>query len=276
MEIQVGSLSTIAYFLNTLVLLIGSALAGIGIHLYLLTAEIGTSVNNELAPIMIILVAIGGVLFFTATIGLCGVCNKASVMLSGFLAAMIIVLLAQFAAVVIMFTFEASVHYYLEEGLEHSILFYGKTGENAKFTESIDFLQEKLECCGHYGYKDYASPNASNWFSTNSGSLPDSCCKEITDDCGLDATNSTDNSVEAFNTKGCYDPALDFIQLWLAVAGSCALVFMFIQIISIFLNISLQKRYKEHEDYQLQSKKVKQVKEQEVAQEKMAGVQTGV
>ena len=38
---------------------------------------------------------------------------------------MIIVLLAQFAAVVILFTFEASVHYYLADGLQHSILFYG-------------------------------------------------------------------------------------------------------------------------------------------------------
>ena len=31
-----------------------------------------------------------------------------------------------------------------------------------------------------------------------------------------------------------------------------ALVFMFIQVMAVFLNVVLQKRYKEHEDYQLQ------------------------
>ena len=31
-----------------------------------------------------------------------------------------------------------------------------------------------------------------------------------------------------------------------------ALVFMFIQVMAVFLNVALQKRYKEHEDYQLQ------------------------
>ena len=43
-----------------------------------------------------------------------------------FLAAMIIVLLAQFAAVVIMFIFESSVRYYMQDGMSHSLLFYGK------------------------------------------------------------------------------------------------------------------------------------------------------
>lgn len=270
MEIQVGSLSNLAYLLNLLVWLIGAALTGLGLLLYTKASDMGTAVNDELAPIMIVVIAIGGVLLFTASMGLLGVCRKQSVLLSGFLAAMIIVLLAQFAAVVILFTFEASVHYYLADGLQHSILFYGKDGDNAKFTKALDYLQQNLKCCGEYGFDDYMSPNASNWFSNNFGDLPDTCCEVVTENCGVEALN-VDKPKEApkgFYLEGCFGVTKDNIKLWLTIAGSAALVFMFVQVMAIFLNITLQKRFKEHEDYQLQSKKVKGVKDQEQAQDK--------
>ena len=52
--------------------------------------------------------------------------------------------------------------------------------------------------------------------------------------------------------QGCYNIVEDYVQQWMTIAGSGALVFMFIQVIAIFLNISLHRRYREHEDYQLQ------------------------
>ena len=63
--------------------LIGAALTGVGVYLYLQTVEIGTCINDEVAPLMIVLVAIGGVLLITALFGLCGVCKKRSFLLSG-------------------------------------------------------------------------------------------------------------------------------------------------------------------------------------------------
>ena len=54
-----------------------------GVYLYLETVEIGTCINDELAPLMIVLVAVGGVLLITAFFGLCGVCKKRSSLLSG-------------------------------------------------------------------------------------------------------------------------------------------------------------------------------------------------
>ncbi|KAL5268936.1 hypothetical protein ACHWQZ_G002688 [Mnemiopsis leidyi] len=212
---------------------------------------------------MVVLIAIGGVLLVTAMLGLIGVCKKKSVLLSGFLAAMIIALLAQFAAVVIMFIFESSVRYYMQDGMSHSLLFYGKGGDNAKFTESWDYVQKNHKCCGQYGWADYTTPNASNWHSTNFGSLPDTCCKTKTDKCGLNVIDKSDlkKAPAGMYLEGCYEILEDYIKNWMTIAGSGALVFMFVQVMAIFLNISLQRRYREHEDYQLQSKKVKQVKD---------------
>lgn len=263
MEIQEGTLSKIAYLLILLVWLIGGALTGVGVYLYLETVEIGTCINDELAALMIVLVAVGGVLLITAFFGLCGVCKKRSSLLSGFLAAMIIVLLAQFAAVVIMFIFESSIHYFMRDGMTHSLLFYGKGGDNVKFTDSWDYVQENHKCCGQFGWEDYTTPNASNWFSTKFGSLPDSCCKTKEAKCGEGVIDKKDikKAPGNINPKGCYDIVEDYAQQWLTIAGSAALVFMFIQVIAIFLNISLHRRYREHEDYQTQSRKVKQVKD---------------
>jgi len=176
---------------------------------------------------------------------------------------MIIVLLAQFAAVVIMFIFESSVHYYMKEGMTHSLLFYGKGGDNAKFTESLDYVQETHKCCGHFGWADYTTPNASNWHSTKFGSLPDSCCKTMTAKCGENVVDKKDlkKAPAGMNLEGCYTVVQDYVKQWLTIAGSGALVFMFIQVIAIFINVSLHRRYREHEDYQLQSKKVKGVKD---------------
>lgn len=264
-DVHEKTLSKFAYLLVLFIWLIGGALTGVGVLLYLQTNSMGTTVNNELAPLKLVLMAIGGVLLLTALLGLIGVCRKKSIMLSAFLAAMIIVLLAQFAAVVILFMFESSLSYYLEDGMRHSLLFYGKEGENVKFTDSWDYVQETQECCGQYGWQDYTTKNASNWFSTKFGSLPDSCCEVHTEGCGEDVVDKAhlDQVPKGIYDEGCYDITKDFLERWMTIAGSGALAFMFIQVLTIFLNISLQRRYREHEDYQLQSSKVKQVKDQQ-------------
>ena len=58
-------------------------MVGVGIYLYLQIVEIGTVVNNELAPLVIVLIAVGGVLFLAALVGCCGACAKQSYLLSG-------------------------------------------------------------------------------------------------------------------------------------------------------------------------------------------------
>lgn len=63
--------------------LIGAALAGGGAYLYMVTHMMGAAVNDELAPIMIVLCAVGGALIFSALLGTIGVCKKKSMLLSG-------------------------------------------------------------------------------------------------------------------------------------------------------------------------------------------------
>ena len=63
--------------------MIGLALTAVGAYVFILTEEIGTAINNELSPIMLVLVVIGSVLVVTALIGFCGVFRKQSLFLSG-------------------------------------------------------------------------------------------------------------------------------------------------------------------------------------------------
>ena len=59
-------------------------------------------------------------------------------------------------------------HYYITTGMSHTLAFYGKTGDLIKFTDSVDFMQNNLKCCGLNGPSDYSDYyNATFW--VNSG-----------------------------------------------------------------------------------------------------------
>lgn len=251
-------LSMSSYFFIFIVWAIGGSMLGLGVFYYLQIVEIGTAVNDELAPLIIVLAVVGAVLFVTSMIGCCGLCAKQSYLLSGFLTALIIVCVAQFAAVVILFMFEASLHYYLQDGMSHSLLFYGKSGENAKFTEALDYVQENYECCGKWGWDDYTTPNASNWYSTNYGSLPDSCCSVITEGCGLGVidTNQLERIPAGMWTQGCYQVTQDSLKDLLIKAGSAVLVFLVVEVAALFLNFSLYAKYKHDEGFRVKNKKL--------------------
>ena len=62
---------------------IGGSMLGLGVFYYLQIVEIGTAVNDELAPLIIVLAVVGAVLFVTSMIGCCGLCAKQSYLLSG-------------------------------------------------------------------------------------------------------------------------------------------------------------------------------------------------
>ena len=173
-NVQVGALGNIVSILNLVIALIGGAMLAAGVVLYLETANLGTTVNDEVAPSMLVLAAIGGTLVVAALVGLVAVCKKRSLLIAAFLGAITVAVLAQFAIVVILFMLQSSFHYYLDDGMDHSMRYYGKLAENARFTEAWDFLHQTMECCGKFGWKDYTTYNASNWLSTTTDSLPDS------------------------------------------------------------------------------------------------------
>lgn len=277
-EFTVKTLSLVAYVVDILILVIGVVLTAGAAILFFYVHAMTKVTNDEVYPIVVVIIAIGIILILTSILGICGVCRKTSALLSGFIAAMILILLAQFAAVVICFTFEASAHYYVTTGMSHTLAFYGKTGDLIKYTESIDFMQSNLKCCGLNGPSDYSDYyNATFWVNNgNETNVPDSCCLKAAKkaDCGKGMSMIPDAKV--VYTKGCYKETLSFMETYLTVFGSAALVFMLVQLANIFVNIMLQRRFKEHEDYQLTSTKMKQVKKidaDQAAQKKAAQIE---
>jgi len=274
-EFTVKTLSLVAYVVDIIILAIGVILTAGAAVLFYFVQRMTKVTNDEVYPIVVVIIAIGVILILTSILGICGVCRKTSALLSGFIAAMILILLAQFAAVVICFTFEASAHYFLFSGMHHTLAFYGKSGDLTTFTESIDFMQTNLKCCGLNGPSDFSDYyNATFWVNNgNETNVPDSCCLKAVKkaDCGKDMSMKPDSKV--IYTKGCYKEALTFLETYLTIFGTGALVFMLVQLANIFVNIMLQRRFKEHEDYQLTSTKLKQVKKidaEQAAQKKQA------
>ena len=58
-------------------------MGGVGAFLYYITHKMGAALNNELDPIMLVVAALGGVLFIISILGICGACHRKSMLLSG-------------------------------------------------------------------------------------------------------------------------------------------------------------------------------------------------
>ena len=62
--------------------MIGITLTTIGTYLYIVTHNIARTINDEVAPTMIILLVIGSILIVTAALGVVGVFRKQSIIIA--------------------------------------------------------------------------------------------------------------------------------------------------------------------------------------------------
>merc|ERR1712080_434745 len=75
--------------------------------------------------------------------------------------------------------------------------------EHRGVTETWDFMQKNFKCCGVNNYTDWEGTPA----FTNTGNVPDTCCKKNTEGCGKGASISTDK----IYTTGCFVKFENFI-----------------------------------------------------------------
>ena len=106
--------------------------------------------------------------------------------------------------------------------------------ENEGITKMWDTLQQNYQCCGVVHPRD--------WEPVLSKSVPDSCCKEVTNGCGENARKNPDN--EDIFAKGCY-VKLTKDDVLLGTVGGVLLV---IQLLAIIVSFCMACRRKNSED----------------------------
>ncbi|XP_053499853.1 CD63 antigen-like [Ictalurus furcatus] len=187
--------------------------------------------------VAIFLIVVGFIFLFIALIGCYGVWKRNFCMVTTFAILLFCCVIMDVVIVIGVYTFTNKVLDILDNEMQSDINSYN-TSKLAR--ERIDVFQEMVGCCGQV--------NASDWvnFQPDGISVPDTCCRIVTVDCGAGAMNNE----SIIYTEGCV-PFVEYMykmmKLWSGVIG---LVFAFIKIFVIVLACTLM--YGIHKGYKIQ------------------------
>ncbi|PVD33362.1 hypothetical protein C0Q70_04616 [Pomacea canaliculata] len=149
-----------------------------------------------------IMIGVGSFVFVIGFCGCCGAIRESAIMLSIYIACMVVVMLGELGAGIYIAVEKGNIENSIRDGLGLSVRNYTGSG-NA----TIDFMQVKFYCCGSENYTDY---QRSFWFQEQLDTsqkyyVPRSCCAGK----GRDAT-----SFEPHSYSTCNSEALALHQAW--------------------------------------------------------------
>ncbi|KAM7411360.1 hypothetical protein PAMA_021383 [Pampus argenteus] len=210
------------FWLCGILLIIVGLLVQVTLHKTVLIKDAAASGG----PILIIIA--GVVIFLITFFGCCGACKENYCMVTTFSVLLVLIILLEIAAVIVGYIFINKSTNIVPDSLNEMINDYNKTAE---FKKIVDGMQERLKCCGVNSSADWKH------FRPDGNSVPDSCCVNVTTNCGIGAMTDAAKVYQ----KGCRSPVealLKKITLWVVVA---AIVIAFLQIMGIVLSCVLMK-----------------------------------
>jgi len=159
---------------NLLFEIFGIILLGIGIwgevtHKHYANVEALKDYEVNSGPRMLIAVAV--IIIVVAFFGCCGAWKENKCMLCVFIFLLLILVILEITAAALAYKNKDKIKDNLKKALMEKLMDYNP---NLNKSQAYDDLQEKVECCGVEGYKDWAMNK--NYKASNS--VPDSCCKK--------------------------------------------------------------------------------------------------
>ncbi|CAN9515466.1 unnamed protein product [Ophioblennius macclurei] len=211
----------LVFFFNLIFWLCGLALIVVGILVQVSLHNSFMIKDASASGAPIILIGVGVVIFFIAFFGCCGAWKENYCMVTTFAIFLSIIILVEIGAAIAGYIFRNKLSAIVNDSLTDMIENYNTSSK--EFRASVDKLQEDLHCCGVNSSADWRE------FSPDGNSVPDSCCRNVSANCGKGAM--TDAS--KVNVEGCSKAVEAVLRqniLWVIVA---ALVIAFLQIMGI-------------------------------------------
>lgn len=249
----------------------GAGLLGLGI--YLLGSDYGAKemssvLGNVLYQVVTyVLICCGAALVLISMCGCCGALRESKCMLMIFIASVSIIVLALITSVIIVFVFRAKLEDNIVRSMEDVVVKrYGvdllEHTDNRIVTDTMNWLQKELECCGVTGGLNTSTSwgiyKHSAWykgFDTGKPYVPQSCCRPNGDvnictgitlingppSQGPPVFNNMENN-EHLYTAGCYDEIMRYVQNHLLVIGIASIGTVIIMLCGLFFSIYLYRR----------------------------------
>lgn len=214
------------FFFNFIFWLCGLALIVLGILVHVSLHNMAILKGASGSPL--VLIVVGVIIFFISFFGCCGAWKENQCMVVTFAIILSLIVITEIGAGIAGYIFRGKVNELLDQSFHTMIAGYNKTEE---YRTSLDSIQMQLKCCGGNSSTDWVN------FSADHISVPDSCCRNVTKNCGFEAMTKP----TVIYTEGCQPILETRIKeniLWIAVG---ALVIGFVQITGIVLACILSR-----------------------------------
>lgn len=206
------------FFLAGLILIVAGALVQTKFQSYF--AFFGDQFNGA----AILLIVVGVIVFTVAFFGCCGAYKENHCMIMAFAVLLGIVFILEIAAAIAAHLLQSQLKDLVRKGMNDAIESYPNEG----IKKAWDETQKTLKCCGSSNYTDWSR----NEFLAHNSSVPDSCCYEISDQCGLAALKKPEPDVYH---QGCADAIITGAEKNMMIIIGVAVGLAIIQIVGIII-----------------------------------------
>ncbi|XP_021371895.1 tetraspanin-33-like [Mizuhopecten yessoensis] len=241
------------FFFNFGCWLFGGVLIGIGVWAFIeknrfYHKEVQT-VYDIIFDLSVIFFIIGFIIFILGYAGCIGALRENICLLKFYYITMIIIFLLLVVGAVLAFVFRDKVKQILVDVLQQNLITRYQDDPDGQST--IDWIQEKLYCCGVNGYRDWNSNQYFNCTEDNPSplrcSVPYSCCRDpdvLTPGvpnilCGKDVLEES-GDISIIYTIGCVDAGIRLAEKELPIMGGIVIGLAVPQLFGICLSRLLE------------------------------------
>ncbi|MCI4387196.1 hypothetical protein PGIGA_G00071330 [Pangasianodon gigas] len=226
------------FFFNFVFLLCGLAVIVVGVVVGATLSSLPESEQEASKGSSVVIIVVGVVIFFIAFFGCCGAWKENYCMVTTFVILLSLVFITEILLSVGGYVLTNTMLVIMDEGLQEMISEYET---NEEFKDGMDKMQQMLKCCGGVNVSDWVD------FQADGISVPDSCCRNMTLNCGIGAMNDGNE----IYTRACGTALENLIKLVRHWFGVAALVIAFIEILAVVFACTLmrgiRKGYKNQE-----------------------------
>ncbi|KAG7482847.1 tetraspanin-4 isoform X2 [Solea senegalensis] len=212
-------------FFNLLFWLGGCGILGVGVWLSVTQGSFAT-LSSSLPSLSAanLLIAVGTIIMVIGCLGCVGAVKESRPLLLTFFILLLLIFFLEILSIMLFFIYQDEIDQYAQRDLKKGLHLFGTEG-NVGLTNAWMIVQTDFRCCG--------VTNLTDWFDVyNTTRVPDSCCLEYSDNCGLDNPGT-------WWTAPCYERVKDWLNENLVALWIFALCTALTQILGLVFSMTM-------------------------------------
>lgn len=227
-----GGMKCVKYLLvifNFLIVLAGLTLIVAGALVQTKFNEYLSFFGGSANAAAIFLLIVGVIVFVIGFFGCCGAIKENHCMVVTFVVLLCVVLILEVAAAIVAFVLRDKITSTVEKEMMNATQNYGGKSHDG-VTKAWDRVQTQFMCCGGFNFTDWKT----NDYLKNTSSVPDTCCKNVSQNCGKGMFNNPARHTFIYE-DGCVVTFTGWVRTNIVVVGGVAAGLTVIELIGIII-----------------------------------------